>query len=172
MAAGKLFRENSLQGLTPLVSKVNKLLVSLDIGQHNAMESFTVKLNVVSETSKVFLNDTFTELDGSSEIKNIITDRLNLGVGELQVDDISAKIRYGRKYKEIYTNQVNQALSGCFFSIFSENCGRGISTVFRLSIMHVVVAAGFNEFHFIFKEQNSSRIIYKKYRVYKEISEN
>ena len=93
MAAGKFFRENNLQGLTPLASKVNKLLVSLDIGQHNAMESFAVKWNVVSETSKVFLNDIFTELDGSSVIKNIITDRLNLGVGELQVDDISAKIR-------------------------------------------------------------------------------
>ena len=30
----------------------------------------------------------------------IITDRLNFG--ELQVDDISAKISYGRKYEEIY----------------------------------------------------------------------
>ena len=131
MAAGKSFRENNLQGLTPLASKMNKLLVSLDIGQHNTIESFTVKWNVVSETSKVFLHDIFTELDGNSGIKNIITDRLNLGVGELQVDDISAKIRYGRKYKEIYTNQVNQALSGCFSSIFSENCGRGMSRVFR-----------------------------------------
>ena len=126
MATEKFFRENNLQGLTPLASKVNKLLVSLDIGQHHAMESFPAKWNVVSETSKVFLNDIFTELDGSSGIKNIITDKLNLGVSELQVDDISAKIRYVRKYKEIYTNQVNQALSGCFFSIFSENCGSGI----------------------------------------------
>ena len=103
--------------------------MSLDIGQYNAMESFAVKWNVVSDTSKVFLNDIFTEHDGSSGIKNIITDRLNLGVGELQVDDISAKIRNDRKYKEIYTNQVNQALSGSFFSIFSENCGRGVSAV-------------------------------------------
>ena len=92
--------------------------MSLDIGQHNVMESFAVKWNVVSETSKVFLNDIFTELDGSSGIKNIITDRLNFGVGELQVDHISAKLRYGRKYKEMYTNQVNQALNGCFFSNF------------------------------------------------------
>ena len=67
----------------------------LDIGQHNAMEIFALKWNIVSETSKVLLNDIFTELDGSSGIKNIITDRLNLG--ELQVHDISAKIRYGRK---------------------------------------------------------------------------
>ena len=70
---------------------MNKLLVSLDIGQHNVMESFAVKWNVVSETSKVFLHDIFTELDGNSGIKNSITDRLNLDVGELQVDDISAK---------------------------------------------------------------------------------
>ena len=45
------------------------------------MEIFTVKWNVVSEIGKVLLNDIFAELDGSSEIKNIIsyTDRLNLG---------------------------------------------------------------------------------------------
>ena len=60
---------------------MNKLLVSLDIGQHNSMEIFAVKWNIVLETSKVFLNDIFTELDRSSGIKNIITDRLNLGVG-------------------------------------------------------------------------------------------
>ena len=154
MVAGKFFRENNLLGLTPLVSQVSKLLVSLDISQHNAMEIFAVKWNVVLETSTaVLLNNIFTELDGSSGIKNIVTGRLNLG--ELQVDDVSAKIRFGRKYKEIYTSQVNQALSRCFSSIFRENCGRGISTVFRLSIMYVLVAAGFYEFHFIFKEQNS-----------------
>ena len=50
--------------------------------------------------------------------------------GDLQVDDISAKNRYGRKYKEIYTNQVNEASSRFFFSIFSENCGKGMSIVF------------------------------------------
>ena len=81
----------------------------------------------------------FTELDGDSGIKNVITDRLNLG--ELQVDDILAKARYGRKYKEIYANQVNQASSRCFFSIFSKNCGKGMSTVFRQLIMHVLVAS-------------------------------
>ena len=67
---------------------MNKHLVSLDIGHHNAMKIFAVKCNVVSETSKVILNDIFAELDGSSGSKNIITDKLNLG--EL--------------YKEIYTN--------------------------------------------------------------------
>ena len=61
-----------------------------------------------------------------------------LDLGELQVDYISAKIRYCRKYKEIYINQVNQALSRCFFSIFSENYGKGISAVFRLSIMRLL----------------------------------
>ena len=68
-----------MQGLMARVSKVRKLLVSLDIGQHNAMEIFPVKWNVVSEISKVLLNDIIAEVDGSSGIKNIITDRLNLG---------------------------------------------------------------------------------------------
>ena len=42
------------------------------------MEIFAVKWNVVSEISHILLNDIFAELDGSSEIKNIIsyTDRL------------------------------------------------------------------------------------------------
>ena len=76
----------------PHASKVRKLLVSLDrnIGQHNALEIFSVKRNIFSEINKLFLNYIFIELDGSSQIKNIITDRLNLG--ELHVDDISAKI--------------------------------------------------------------------------------
>ena len=114
------------------------------------MEIFTVKWNVVSETSKVLLNNIFREFDESSGIKNIITDRLNLR--KLQVNHISAKIRYRRRYKEIYTNQVNQALSRCIFSIFRKNCGREISTVFRMFIMHVLVAAEFYKFRFVFKE--------------------
>ena len=60
MAARKFSHENNLQGLTSIVSKVNKLLVSLDIGQHNAMDVFDLKRNVVSEASKVLLNDIFT----------------------------------------------------------------------------------------------------------------
>ena len=40
------------------------------------MEIFAVTWNAVSEVSKVLLNDIFTELDGSSGIKNIITDGL------------------------------------------------------------------------------------------------
>ena len=56
MVAGKFFWENNLLGLTPLISKVNKLLVSLYIGQHNAMEIFAVKWDVILETNKVLLN--------------------------------------------------------------------------------------------------------------------
>ena len=37
------------------------------------MEIFAVKWNVVSVIRKVLLNDTFAELDGSSEIKNIVS---------------------------------------------------------------------------------------------------
>ena len=49
--------------------------MSLNIGQQNAMNILAVKWNVVSEISKVLLND----IDGCSGIKNIINDRLNLG---------------------------------------------------------------------------------------------
>ena len=49
---------NNLQSLKPRVSKMRKLLVvSLGIGQYNAMEIFAIKWNVVSEISKVLLND-------------------------------------------------------------------------------------------------------------------
>ena len=78
-----------MQGLTPLVNEVRKPLVSLDIGQHNALEIFALKSIMFLETSKDLLNDdAFAEFDGSSRMKNSITDRLNLG--ELQVDNISA----------------------------------------------------------------------------------
>ena len=50
--------------------------VSRYIGQHDRMEIFAVKWDVVSEISKVLPNDIFAELDGNSGIKNIITDRL------------------------------------------------------------------------------------------------
>ena len=75
------------------MSLAHYYFASAYISQHNAMEIFVLKWNVVSET----LFDIFTELDRSIGIQNILTDRLNLG--ELQVDDISAKIRYDRKYK-------------------------------------------------------------------------
>ena len=48
-----------------------------------------------SETSKILLNDIFTELAGTG-IKNN-----GLNLGELHVDDISTKIRYG-KLRNIY----------------------------------------------------------------------
>ena len=70
---------------------------SRSIRQHDAKEIFTVKQNVVLEISKVLLNDISAELDGSSEIKNIVsyTDRLN--IGGLQVDDIAISKNYSRK---------------------------------------------------------------------------
>ena len=37
------------------------------------MEIFAIKWNVVSEISKVLLNDIFAELAGSSDIKNIVS---------------------------------------------------------------------------------------------------
>ena len=87
----------------------NSYLLSLDIAQHNLLEIFTLKRKIASEISKELPNDIFEKFDGSSQMKNII-DRLNLG--ELQVDDVSTN--YGRKYKDIYTNQVNQVLIRCF----------------------------------------------------------
>ena len=54
------------------------------------MEISTVKWNVVSDISKILLNDIAAELDECSKTVNIITDRLNLD--ELQVDGISEKI--------------------------------------------------------------------------------
>ena len=81
------------------------------------MEIFAVKWNVVSETSKVSLNNIFAELDGSSGIKNIIshTDRLN--IDGLQVDDIAISKVMAESTKN-YTKEVNQALSICFFESF------------------------------------------------------
>ena len=75
-----------------------------------------------------------------SKIENIMTDRLDLG--GLQIE------RYITKN---YTSRVNQALIRRLFSIFSENSGRGVSTIFRLSIMLHVSAAAVS-FHFRFKE--------------------
>ena len=41
---------------------------------------------------------------------------------------------YCRKYKEIYTNQVNQVLSGYFFQCFQWELGAGISKFFQIPI--------------------------------------
>ena len=51
------------------VSKLKKLLVSLDIGQHNALEILTVKRSTISDINKELLNDVFAEFDNSSPIK-------------------------------------------------------------------------------------------------------
>ena len=70
------------------VSKLRKHLVSLDIGQLNALVVFAAKSSTTSENTKELLDDIFAECDRSSLIKNF-TDRLNFG--EMQVDDISTK---------------------------------------------------------------------------------
>ena len=70
-----------------LLSKVSKLLVPSDIGQHNALEFLAVNRNIISEISREILNDIFAESDGSRPIKNI-TNRFNLG--GLQIDEMSA----------------------------------------------------------------------------------
>ena len=91
--------------------------VSWSIGQHNAMEIFAVKLNVVSETSKVSLNNIFAELDGSSGIKNIINYTVRLNIDGLQVDDIAIS-KVTAESRKNYNKEVNQALSICFFESF------------------------------------------------------
>ena len=83
--------------------------MSLNIAQLNLFEIFTLKRRIVSEISQELPNDVFAEFDRNSRIKNI-TERLNLG--ELQVDDVTTN--YGRKYKDIYTNQVNEFLNKYF----------------------------------------------------------
>ena len=60
-----------MQGLTPRVKEVRKLLVFLDVGQHNPSEVFAVEGKIVSEISKELLNDVFAEFDRRSRIKNI-----------------------------------------------------------------------------------------------------
>ena len=70
------------------VSKLRKHLVSLDIGQLNALVVFGAQSSTTSESTKELLDDIFAECDRNSLIKNF-TDRLNLG--EMQVDDISTK---------------------------------------------------------------------------------
>ena len=91
--------------------------VSWSIGQHNAMEIFAVKLNVVSDTSKVSLNNIFAELDGSSGIKNIINYTARLNIDGLQVDDIAIS-KVTAESRKNYNKEVNQALSICFFESF------------------------------------------------------
>ena len=68
------------------------ILVSLNIGQHNALEILAVKATTISEISKELLNDIFPELDRSSTIKKITDRPERLSLGELQVDDILTKL--------------------------------------------------------------------------------
>ena len=86
------------------------------------MEIFAVKLNVVSETSKVSLNNIFAELDGSSGIKNIINYTVRLNIDGLQVDDIAIS-KVTAESRKNYNKEVNQALSICFFESFQWEFG-------------------------------------------------
>ena len=56
----------------------------------NALEIFAVTWNILSQINKVLLNYIFAKLDGSNQIKNVVTDKLNFV--QLRVDDIAAKI--------------------------------------------------------------------------------
>ena len=69
-------------------------------------------------------------MESESGIENIMTDRFDLG--GLQTE---------RYISKNYTSQVNQALSRCFFSVFSENLGNGVSNNFGLSIMHACMSS-------------------------------
>ena len=67
--------------------------------------------------------------------------------------DINGGLQAERYIGKNYTNQVNQALSRCFFSVFSLGQGdiKYFST-FHYACMQISAAAGFYEFHFKFKE--------------------
>ena len=84
------------------------------------MEIFAVKWNVVSDISKVLLNDIFAELDGCCGIKNIISDRLVKSFKSwwiARIDDISTKIT-AESTKKLDQWGKNQSLSRCFL-VFS-----------------------------------------------------
>ena len=95
--------------------------------------------NVVPETSKVVLNDIFAELDGSSGIKNIITDTLNLG--KLQVDE--EEEIYRCRQRNIY--QLGKlSFSVDIFSVFSVRiAGGGYQQFFDCWSCIIRAAAGF-----------------------------
>ena len=71
----------------PRASELSKLLVSLDINQHNALVISLWKGVLIQRPVKNYIM-LFAECDRSSPIKNF-TDMLNLR--DLHVDDISAK---------------------------------------------------------------------------------
>ena len=63
-------------------------------------------------------------IEAGSLVENIITDILDLGGLQLE--------RYMNKN---YTSQVNEALSRCFFSVFSKNLSRGYQVFFDHACM-------------------------------------
>ena len=92
------------------------------------MEIFAVRWNVVYPNGRYYPTKWYQE--AGSGIENIMTDRLDLD--GLQVE------WYNNKN---CISQVNQALSRCFFQCFQREFGEGVSTIFRLSIMHACVPA-------------------------------
>ena len=58
------------------------------------MEIFAVKWNVVSDISKLLLNDIFAELDGSSGIKNISTDSIENSVFTNKTWNLQKQLKY------------------------------------------------------------------------------
>ena len=64
--------------MIPRGSEMRKNLVSLDIGQYNALVILTVNKSPILENIKNLLNDIFAECNRSSPVKKF-DDRLNLG---------------------------------------------------------------------------------------------
>ena len=108
----------------PRGSELRKNLVSLDIGQYNALVILTVNRSPILENIKKLLNDIFAECDRSSPIKKF-TDSLNLG--DLQVDDILEKFT-----AESSSKYIPVSFNGCF-SAFSVRIGRGYQKLHMFS---------------------------------------
>ena len=139
VVADKFFGEiffNNMQGLTPRVKKQSEKTFSVFryIGHHSATEIFAVRWNVASEISKLLLNDIFAELDGNRQWDWEYYD------WQIRSWWIASRTIYQYITKN-YTSQVNQALSSCFFSVFSETLERWVSTIFRLSNMHACISS-------------------------------
>ena len=57
--------------MIPRVSELKKLLISRDIGEHDAWEIFIVKRSTISDISKELLNDVCTEFDRAVQLKEL-----------------------------------------------------------------------------------------------------
>ena len=58
-----------------------------------------------------------------------------------------------QKVRKNYTNEVNLALGRCFFSVFSENLWRGMSTIFHCRSCAYQQLLGFLSFTLNFKNE-------------------